>query len=365
MKKVLLVTKISRNYGALLQAYALNTTLQQMGAEVQTLNLNFSQTVKSYEQLPKITGFHTLLRFLRELRVYSDKKEAIARSLRFREENLNLTEPYPSYEAVAKVPPQAEVYITGSDQVWNPNNNYDKSYYLLFGQPETIRASYAASIAIEKIPEQLQEDFPKRVRNMDFISVREESGKALLAQYGIEAQVHLDPTLLLEREDYEKLLVKPKLTEPYVLFYFIRMPDNREKIVERMRLLYPGRKLVLVVGGTQAIRLGDIQILNAGPREFLGLVRDADAVVTTSFHGTVFSGIFGKDFAVFVPPKVGGRITNLLKIADMEKHIVSEASQINESVLHQEGNMLQAPQLKQKRMESLDYLRTVLKAAGQ
>lgn len=365
MQTVLLVTKISRNFGALLQAFALKTTLEKSDARVQTLNLNFSQTVDSYRLLPKVTGFHTLCHFLGELRVCSDKRNAIARSLQFREEHLNLTKPYPSYEAVAQQPPVADVYLTGSDQVWNPLNNYDKSYYLLFGQPETIRASYAASIAIGKLPAELQEDFPRRVRNMDYVSVREETGRALLAEYGIEAQVHLDPTLLLEREDYEKLLVKPSLTQPYVLLYFIHLPPEPERLVERLHQLYPGRKVVLVTGENRARWFGDILISDAGPAEFLGLIRYADALVTTSFHGTVFAGVFGVDFASLLPPKVGGRISNLLKLAGMEKHIISDASQLTPAVLHQEHSLLDAPRLKEMKQNSISYLQQVLAAADQ
>lgn len=364
MKNVLLVTFTSRNFGALLQAYALKKTIEQMGSQVQILNLDLEQVKNTYKQFHKVTGFHTLMYFWGDLRFCLDKKKAIARSIQFREEFLNLTTPYPSGKAAAQNPPEADVYITGSDQVWNPTISYDSAFYLLFGRAETVRASYAASIAIEKIPDEFQEDFPKRIRNMEFISVREESGKELLAQYGIEAQVHLDPTLLLKREDYEKLLVKPEIKEPYVLLYLVRWPEKAEKIVERVRSLYPGRKIVLVIGETKARCLGDIQIMNAGPREFLGLIRYADAVITTSFHGTVFSCLFEKEFAAMIPANVGSRITNLLKMADMEKHIVSEATQITPDVLCQEHNIFDAPQMIRKREESLAYLRSVLSAAS-
>lgn len=364
MKRVLVVTKISRNYGALLQAYALKRTLEKMNAEVQILNLNNEKTVRSFQVFHKVSGIHTLGYFLNEAFVYSQRKAAINRSLRFRDEWLNLTESYPCYEAVVKNPPKADVYLTGSDQVWNPVNSFDKSYYLLFGQEETVRASYAASIALEEIPEMFQEDFPKRVRNVEHISVREESGRRLLAQYGIDAQVHLDPTLLLDRKDYEKLLVKPELKEPYVLLYMVLWPKEPEKIVERIRAIYPGRKVVLLIGEARVRHLGDIQILDAGPREFLGLFRYADAIVTTSFHGTVFSCVFEKEFAVMIPSGVGSRITNLLKMADMEKHIVSSAAQISNDVLCQEHNIFDAPQMMKKREESLTYLQSVLNSAS-
>lgn len=360
MKNALVVTFTSRNFGALLQAYALKKTIEQMGAQVQILNLDLEHVKNTYKQFHKVTGFHTLMYLLEDLRFYLDRKKAIIRSLQFRDEFLNLTEPYSSGEAVKLNPPEADVYITGSDQVWNPCISFDPAFYLLFGRPETVRASYAASIAIEKIPDEFQEDFPKRVRNVEHISVREESGRRLLAQYGIDAKLHLDPTLLLDREDYEKLLIKPELKESYVLLYLILWPEEPEKIVERVRALYPDRKIVLMIGETRVRHLGDIQILDAGPREFLGWIRYADAVVTTSFHGTVFSCVFHKDFAAIIPKKVGGRITSLLKLADMEKHIVSDFSQVQIESFRQERDFQQLPNLQRLREEARGYLQGLL-----
>lgn len=361
MKSVLIVTKISRNYGALLQAYALQRTLEELGAKVQVLNLNFPQTSHTYRVLPRITGLRSLRNFIHQFPDRKQRKLAIQRSLQFREQYLQLTQEYPDYESVTKRPPKADIYLTGSDQVWNPTNNFDKSYYLLFAPEGSVRASYAASIAIPKIPEALEAEFIRRVRTIPFRSVREESGRKLLMQLGMDALTHPDPTILRGRQEYEQMAVRPEYREPYVLLYLLITPPDAEALIQRVRELYPGRKIVTLFGANKVSQLGDWCEKTAGPREFLGLVRWADAVVTTSFHGVVFAGLFEKEFAALLPEGTGLRISELLTAAGMEHHIIPTAD-----ALHREnlvGGLL-TKAMEPRRAEALEYLRTILDAAG-
>lgn len=357
MKKVLLVTKIGRNYGAVLQAFALKRALESSGAEVQVLNYCLPNTMKSYRALPKVTGLRTLKEFLKQLPYYRENKESIARFLAFREQWFNFTEPYDCYEALEQARLQADVYIAGSDQIWNPKISFDKAYYLLFAPSQAVKASYAASIGISSLPEEVKPEFVRRVSTLSHISVREADAQRQLAELGIPAQVHLDPTLLLTRDDYDQLAAVPAISKPYVLLYLLMMPENPQMIVKQLRTLYPGR-LIVSIYGTK--KLGDIQLRNAGPCEFIGLIRGADAVVTTSFHGTVFSMIYDKEFAVFIPKSVGGRIHQLLNVTGAQAHAVRTYQDLNKDIMRRQIPFAAQTRLNEMREASFLYLRRLL-----
>lgn len=357
MKKVLLVTKIGRNYGAVLQAYALKKALERLGAEVRILKYCLPTTENSYRLLPKVTGLRTFKVFLRQLLHYRETKEAVERFFEFREQWFDFTEPYCCYEDLERAKLRADVYITGSDQVWNPKISFDKAYYLLFAPEQAIKASYAASIGISSLPENVKEEFSHRVRNISHISVREADAQRQLAEFGISAQVHLDPTLLLSREDYDEIAVEPSISKPYVMLYLLAVPDNPQKIVEQLRRLYPGRIIVSIYGPKN---LGDLQLRNTGPCEFIGLIRGADAVVTSSFHGTVFSMIYDKEFAVFVPKATGERICQLLSIANAQSHIVRTDQNLTRNMMKVQAPFSEQTEVKKMREDSLCYLHDIL-----
>lgn len=357
MKKVLLVTKIGRNYGAVLQAYALKKALEHIGAEVRILKYCLPITESTFRILPKVTGLKTLKDFLYQLPQYREKKEAVNRFLAFREQWFDFTEPYCCYEDLERSRLQADVYLTGSDQVWNPKISFDKAYYLLFAPEQAIKASYAASIGISSLTEDVKEEFGHRIRNISHISVREADAQRQLAEFGISSQVHLDPTLLFSREDYDEIAASPSFSKPYVMLYLLVMPENPQKIVEQLRRLYPGRMIVSIYGTKN---FGDVQLRNAGPCEFIGLIRGADAVITSSFHGTVFSMLYDKEFAVFVPETSGERIRQLLSITNAQSHIVQTNQNLTRDMMKVEIPFSEQIEIKKMREDSLRYLNGIL-----
>lgn len=322
MGKILLVTKIGKNYGALLQAYALKTVLQNKGQEVTVLNYELKPTMETYRVFPKIKGFRSAINIIKSLPRAKATKKSVNRFMQFKQDNLNLSKPYKNYEELAKSPPDADLYITGSDQVWNPKINFDKAYYLLFGRQDVTRASYAASIGISAIPDTIKQEFTKRIANVKYKSVREKEGQKLLQANGIEATVNVDPTLLLCKEDYDLICKNPSFQQPYVLLYLLIMPDNVDAYINEIRKSYPNCILVSIPGSTYVKKIGDIECADIGPEEFIGLIKNAEAVFTSSFHGTVFSIIYEKKFASYLPANTGERIRNLLDEFDLADRIV-------------------------------------------
>lgn len=322
-KKVLIVTKIGKNYGALLQAYALKRSIEKLNCEVQILNYALQQTMNTYRVLPRVTGISTFIDFIKSLKRRSVTKKSVELFLKFREDYFDFTEIYHNYKELKASAPEVDIYFSGSDQVWNPTINFDPAYYLMFGKTDVIRASYAASIGRSDIPDEYKSEFVKRVKAIQNRSVREESAKHLLDNLGLKSIVHIDPTLLLCREEYDEIINTPYMAKPYVLLYLLIMPQNPEEYIVEIRKKYPDHDIVSIPGSTYARKIGDLERANIGPREFLGLIRGASAVLTSSFHGTVFSVIYEKNFMSILPTGTGSRISGLLLKLKLEDRIAS------------------------------------------
>lgn len=325
---VLIVTKIGKNYGAMLQAYALKKTFEDKACKVSILNYCLASTMRTYEICPKITGWSSFMRFRKAFRIRKATKISVQRFMQFREDALNLTREYKNYAELEAAAPDADIYVTGSDQVWNPKINFDRAYYLQFGRNDAVRASYAASIGLNQIPAEYEKEFVDRIRNIPFRSVREHTAQKTLSQYGISSSVHIDPTLLLDRTDYDQLAVTSPVQKPYVLLYLLIMPDHVEEYLAQLRALYPNHVFVNIPGNVLAEPLGDIQMRDLGPREFLGLIRDAAAVLTTSFHGTVFSLIYEKQFMAVLPRETGSRISGLLEALELMERVATNKEDV-------------------------------------
>lgn len=164
------------------------------------------------------------------------------------------------------------------------------------------KISYAASIGLPDIPVYLREEYRKNLLKFDSISVREEAGARLLKKYfGIEAQIVLDPTLLLDVRQYKKIEKDPKSFDKkkgsYILCYFLKEQNEYGDAVRE----YAGNKKLEIAGHTHCEENKCwMQHLEAiGPREFLALIDNAAAVFTDSYHGAVFSLLFHKEFFIF------------------------------------------------------------------
>lgn len=362
MKKVLMVTKIGKNYGAVLQAYALQTVIGKLGASSAIVDYRLKITMNTYRVLPRVTGFTTLRHFIRMIPTYPAKRRSVQAFKRFKKECLMLTRPYSGYEALKKNPPAADVYLTGSDQVWNPKICFDPAYYLLFGDPKTVRASYAASVGISVMPGEYREEFARRVAQVPIRSVREEDGQRLLAGMGIDSAVHIDPTLLLSRKEYERIAAKRLIKGKYILVYLLILPENYREYIAALRTRYPGYEVIDISGHDEVADLGDRRLMDIGPREFIALIRDAAFVLTSSFHGTVFSVIHGREFAAVLPGGTGARIVGLLNKLGIEGHIVHSPAQLETADFAYDCRLAEE-RIEREKAAAFAYLDDVLKLA--
>ena len=290
------------NLGASLQAYALAAYLQGQGHEVQIIDYQplylrhyrLAGVPNPCYDKPLLREAYQIAKFPGRLydRLTSKRKKAFDR---FTAEYLPVTQTtYFDVAALRANPPEADLYIAGSDQIWNPlfRNGKDPAFFLNFVPEGKRRISYAASFAVETLEKQDDDRMKPWLEKLDAVSVRESSGVALLADMGIKGVQVVDPVFLLPKEAWKKLAVLPSMQD-YILVYDF---DNNPKVKEIAQTISrkTGRKIVSLF----PVDWADELWADAGPCEFLGAIQNAGIVLSNSFHATAFSLIFGKDFYV-------------------------------------------------------------------
>jgi len=356
MKIATLTFQRALNYGAILQCYSLQKTIKDLGYDSEVLDYDCKMISKGYKILitDSLAAFIKSLLFLP---MFYKKKQNFAS---FIKRFISVCKEV-SYPELANASSGYDAVITGSDQVWNYKlTGSDSTYFLDFIPEQRKRLSYAASFGIKDIPAKLQEFYQRNISGMGYISVREQTGADLVEKIcGRKAEVVLDPVFLQSAEEWQRLMPENKEKN----YIFVYMPGKNT--LKAAQLLAKAKKLrIIYCAYGYSLRnmrenIGDMR-LSLGPDEFLTLLNGADYVLTGSFHATAFSLIFHKDFFVEVPENVGSRITDLLKLFDLEKRIfnselLSEDSDIDWSQITEKMDRL--------RQNSLSSLQKSIKAA--
>lgn len=341
MKIGILTFHDADNYGALLQAYALQQTLQKLGMESEFVAIEREK--KKEQPLPQ----GPMAVFMKKAAEAGEKRKALFEA--FRNDCLQISETFRKEEA-NRLNDRYKLFLVGSDQVWNVKiPDVDARYFLPFAAGDK-KYSYAASFGAKEIPQKAAAWCKEQLQTFRRISVREESGKALLEQLtGQTANVHADPTLLLERADWDK--ISEERESNYVLLFLLVYDAEA---VARAKELASQRQLELkIVTAAFLPQLGMDAWCTTGVREWVTLIRNAQYVITNSFHGTVFSILYERDFEA-VPLKGelrarNGRIEELLQ----------------KTGLTEERDFTKAGQaIAQMRAEAINYLTEIGKENG-
>ena len=294
------------HYGAQLQAYAAMRAISELGhpCEIIDYRPDYDAGLNDLFQKgglrAKATNLHTAAH-------YAALKRRAERFDAFVAEEMRLSPVrYTSYEQLAQDPPAYDVYVAGSDQIWNPKlfpgGTFDPAYLQTFVR-EGRRISYAPSMGETPFTQEETARFRAALEPYTALSVREQAGQEKVrAATGREPVVVLDPTLLLTAEQWAGLAPPPQRQGPYILCYYISDHGVLDPYAQAVHQR-TGWPIVQLAGVRRKIPGAEQIILDAGTREFLGLFQHAAFVCTNSFHGTVFSILFGKDFYTSVSPK--------------------------------------------------------------
>ena len=327
------------NYGATLQAYALQEYLEQLGNKVEIIDFRLPSHTryelftpypkgKCYELVCKYPILRFIITPIKNRKIF--KTWGRKRNFdKFDKDFLHLTsKTYRTLEDLQQETFNVDLFIAGSDQIWNTEmeNGNNGAYFLDFGSLATKRISYAASFGINKIKEEAQKTFIKQqLKKFDKISVREISGLDILEDLGYKGIQVVDPVFLFSKEEWiEKFNLKENIGNYIFIYDFMHDDDKISNLAKD--LAQKENLKILSVNDFSNTPYADIQINNAGPREFLQLLLDAKYVISNSFHATAFSIIFNKKFATFplLSQKNPSRMIDLLSANNlMERFIPS------------------------------------------
>ena len=350
------------NFGSALQAYGLFSVLKNEGYDPIFINYRKNKF--------KMTGLrflsHVMLAYLFKFSPHIIPEKYSYRFLMFQKQYFKETKRIYDKNKLNVFSRKYKAYVAGSDQIWAPNL-FDSAYFFDFLDDSDYRISYGSSIGLSKIPNELMEEYKKHLSKFNALSVREEQGKKLLVDsLGLTPTVVLDPTLLLSEKFYDKIAVIPK-NKGYILAYFIEYNEKQYKFVNdyaRERDL----EIISVSRQNEGKYRFPKTLMHLGPREFLGYVKQSRIVFTDSFHGTLFSIIYKKNFFVFErfsssnAISQNSRIHNILSILKLRERIIDyevrdNISSINININYSEVDVI----LRLEIEKSMEYLSESLK----
>lgn len=314
------------NYGAVLQAFALNNVIRKLGHECETINCNIVPGIGRLEEKAKHPGAKITKAY--NLLHWSANKRFDRRFREFITHHIPISDiEYNDLDQLIEEPPRFDAYITGSDQVWRPtfiDHDIGRAFHLCFANSENSRLiSYAPSFGISDIPDQYKAEISEYLRRYHFISIRERRGSEIIQELTGKEAVHVvDPTLLLSRDEYRVVVQPPEIYEDYILVYAMEIGEgmgflNLVKKVKKI-LKLPVVCVFPLRFDFRWLRVADRIMLDAGPKEFLGLIQNATMVCTNSFHGTAFSIIFRKEFLGTPHSISNSRIESILNVAQIQ-----------------------------------------------
>ncbi len=321
----------AENYGATLQAYALKETLKELGVKPEFVNYENERILSDY----KLIRTNSLKSFFSSL-WYLPRNIKRKRSFKsFSDTYLDTTSKvYLDKEEIEQDIEEGDIFVAGSDQIWNPalTDGLSDIYTLNFENTDIKKIIYGASLGNEELLQKNATDFKLKLQGLDLISVREKSIiKPLEEICDKKVEQVTDPTLLLNKERWDKLIdvnnvvALPK--EKYILVYTLFESEEVTKIAN-----YISSKTGLKVVHFRkynAYKNELMSLYSYGPVDFVNAFKNAAYVVTNSFHGTVFSLIFERKFYSVLPKERAGRIKDLLQDLELDSRIISDEKEVN------------------------------------
>lgn len=372
------------NCGAALQCYALETKLESLGNEVKVINYcpwyhwnryaAYKNPIYYGRKKMRVPArniltrtYHGVKGFYDTVRSWKNANVKLPRQKKFsafRKAHLHETRMYRTVAQLRANPPKCDLYLAGSDQLWNAKlteGNYDPAYFLDFGKKDVRRATYAIGSYFAD-PEAAKKTIAPMLKNLDAVSLRETKFmRAVMQAADDKTPMHtdVDPTLLLDASAYEALLPKEPLEkEPFAVIYTMPGPAQKQvneaaKLLERQT----GLHLIDVNGNPNAenCRIKDHRVCS--PEEFLWYIKHAEVVLTNSFHGTVFSVLFKKRFATVLHKETGNRVSELLDKLGLSDHYTDQTDAVGGILDTTSDWEAVDAALEALRAESLAYLR--------
>ena len=377
MKAKIMTFHFPCNSGAVLQCMALCEYVKQLGMDVEVIDYRPRYHTNMYAPIrnPFISAAaifdnckgnlgYRIYRYIRNLAaMLLTEKDCLKRARildkyeRFVADSLPLTKRYETVEELKRDPPRADFYIAGSDQIWNPvvtNQNVDPAYFLTFGPDSVKRIGYAIC---EQLSDEQIAKMQMHIEKFRSLSFREKRSADRFLQHHKHACHVADPTFLLEADAYASF-EKPVESLParYILFYGLPTTKKQNGMMETLKQVYreTGLPIVDMNPGNHRIHFAEHIDRVVDPGEFLYLIKNTDVIVTNSFHATVFSVIYEKEFVVSLPDLKKERLIDMLQVLDLQDRIHNDdADSVNLSKIDYAKVTPQVDKLREKARQYL------------
>ena len=360
------------NYGTMLQALALQEKVEQLGYQAELIDFKQDNSLSRYEMLKlRIKRMPVYIKERKKYRALADSREKI------KEKNELFEQFYKTYLHVGKKkytttqqlmenPPVYDGYVVGSDQTWNPFvANSPEAFFLPFVENKSKKGSYGPSLAVKSLSDEKEKEYRKKLSNFSFLSCREQDGAQLLSRITQkEVKCVLDPTLLLSAKEWGKYCEFEIPKEPYILVYFLGEKSEHRRAVEKIQKL-TNWKIISLPAAYLEMENNDYKKVWGGPKEFLSLIRGAALICTDSFHGTMFSINFQRNFFSFCKSSdseessENSRLYSALNIFGLSNRIIHNMDNLTaEDISIDYKNVI--PILEEQRRDSIEYLENML-----
>lgn len=323
-KAAFITIHVGFNFGSRLQAIATQEILKRVGCD-EVICVNYIPSRVEIKRYWKI-ALQSPMRFLRRLLffplfIYSLKKYEL-----YLKKHCNLSMPIYAGDDFKKKCPKADVYVSGSDQIWNYKHNEGLDNHYFFDGIEGKKIAYASSIGMTDLPHDYAEYMRGQLKKYAAISVREASAVSLLSEWGIQSIQLLDPTFMLNKDEWRKYSSSRKVAEPYLFVYLPYNIVDKDLIYETVRKIAKEKQIKVVTYSDSFYKdsYADKTVKFVTPGDILSLFYYADYVVTNSFHGTAFSINLNKQFWVYMPSGFSTRISSILELCSLNSRLLAD-----------------------------------------
>lgn len=377
MKIGIITFSNAHNYGAVLQAWSLQTYLEKAGHQVEIVNLRLWAIDDVYAMAKgrKFVANAVVNKMINRARIAKNcvcnppkfKKYLIFE--RFINHKLHVTKVYRSSREVKQdLSLNYDALIAGSDQIWNSSltNQLEPAYFLDFGPSQAKRISYAASIGRKELPEQEKELIAHYLETLDYISVREVNAhKAIAALTDKTVEIVADPTFLLEKSDFDALKKAYPVKKPYIYVHNVHLVREDSRLNEVAEKLSKVTGLPIVSNRKEKYFSNEAEKFLAGsPEEFIGVISEAEYVVTNSFHATVFAIIYHRNFITIPHISNPDRMQNLLRELGISNHLMKSSREIPDNLTELDINYDRVESKKREMAECSEaFLRKALQGS--
>lgn len=346
------------NFGSKLQAIATSEVLKKVGYEPTCVN--YIPPRVTHQRYWK-TALKTPVKLLRRFLFYPIVLLTERNFDGYLSKHVRMSKPFYAQDNFREYCPQADVYISGSDQLWNYKHNEGNDKHYFFDGIEGTKIAFSSSFGMTSLPEDYKQYVKEQLSKYKAISVREQSAKELLAGMNIKATHVLDPTFMLNKEEWKRFASKRIVKEKYLFVYLPYNIKDKDLVYQTVRMISDNKGLKVVSYSDNIIRdkYADKTIYLVNPGDVLSLILYADYVVTNSFHGTAFSINLNKQFWVYMPSMFSTRITSILQKCGINDRLLDRVisyNQMESKIDYTEINAI----LEKERMKALEFLNNAL-----